>query len=131
MENATETRRENQFSAATKSAETTLQALLLLNGGACVALLGVVASISANKDPQSLKEIIESLRGSLWWFAHGAGASVLASALGYLTNYCYAESVGNRRGWRYAARAFHIFSLLAAIAGLVAFFSGAWTLDPV
>lgn len=125
-DNPLQTRRENQLEAATKSAETVLRSLLILNGGASVALLSLLAAISTNREADRLQAIIASLIPALQGFAVGAGLAVLAAGFGYIANYSYAESVGYRHGgWHWSAVTAHVFGVVAAIGSLAAFAYGA------
>ena len=73
-----------------------------------------------------MQEIIASLVPALQGFAAGAGLAVLAAMFGYITNYCYAESVGyHRGGWRWSAMIAHVLGVVAAICSLTAFAYGA------
>lgn len=80
--------------AAIEGAAQGLKALLLLNGGACVALLAFVggAATSSNVRPEFVP-LISATTGSLIWFATGAGVSVLACLFAYWTNQAYANHV--------------------------------------
>ena len=74
--------------AAVELAGMTLKALLLLNGGAAVAMLGFVASLASNLlgEQVSLFRVVLSLQ----YFSLGAAAAVFASGLSYLVLYLQA-----------------------------------------
>ena len=80
--------------ASVESANLALKSLLLLNGGACIALLGFLASIfSANVQQQESARELAPFLAALSKFASGAGLAVFASSLAYLTNSAYARSL--------------------------------------
>lgn len=66
--------------AAVSTGTETVKAILLINGGACVAVLAFIGSIA------SKVQVVTDLAGSLVWFAIGAVAAVISAAFGYLTN---------------------------------------------
>jgi hypothetical protein len=126
---ATQQRRENQFAAATKSAEIALQSLLILNGGAAVALLSVVAALSASREADKLAPIIESATYILRFFAAGAGSAVIAAIAAYICNYCYAEAIlAPKPLWRKCAIGFHAGSLTACLLSIFLFCAGVWSM---
>lgn len=78
----------NANAAAVELAGMTLKALLLLNGGAAVAMLGFVASLASNVlgEQVSLVRVVLSLQ----YFSLGAAAAVFASGLSYIVLYLQA-----------------------------------------
>jgi len=80
--------------AAIEGAAQGLKALLLLNGGACVALLAFVGSTatSGSLRPEFVP-LISAATSSLIWFAAGSGISVLACLFAYWTNQTYANHI--------------------------------------
>ena len=107
--------------AAVDSAHLALKSLLLLNGGACVALLGFLATV-IDKAPLSdgSGHLIRASVDSLGFFAWGAGFAVLAAGAAYLTNSLYAGDALIRTRpslWR----AGQYVNWLSAILALVSF----------
>ncbi|MFN4354774.1 hypothetical protein [Parvibaculum sp.] len=94
-------RAEAMEASSIESANLALRALLLLNGGASVALLGFLASIfSSNHSSENQIEMLIPFIGALGKFAWGAGLAVLSAALAYLTNSLYARwLIGYDRQW--------------------------------
>lgn len=120
--------------AAVEFSTHTLKSLLLLNGGATVAMLGFVATISGGKNSSSI-DISEAV-ASLQIFCSGAGLAVLAIGLAYLVMYFQGAQVqAHSRSWdhphigdteqslKYGKihRLFHILAVIAAIGSLVLF----------
>ncbi len=119
-------RAEAMEAAAIESANQVLKALLLLNGGACVALLGFLAATFGKPD---LADQNLALLSALKLFGWGAAAAVFASAIAYLCNSCYArglvaydktwewpylnKSTGSTRNWTTAL----ILNWIGVIAG--------------
>lgn len=113
-------RAEMMEAAANESANVALKALFLLNGGACVAVLGFLAStfnVETNSDHATLvTDFIKALK----WFAFGSGAAVFASCLAYLANSGYAKGlidIEDRISWRWGV----VLNWAAIIIGLASF----------
>ena len=128
--------------AAIDSANFAVRALLLINGGAAVAMLGFVASVSSNESFLSLH--LGSLLGATKTFAFGVASAVLSSALAYIVVLCDAIILGSKRyvwshpyiaashrkKWLGAMRnGFHVMAFLAAIFSFVLFLWGVWSLS--
>lgn len=79
-------------SAAIESGNQALKALFLLNGGACIALLGFLASTLNSSKPE-IAHLMQNIVSALQWFAYGVGAATLASCLAYVTNSTYANAL--------------------------------------
>ncbi|MGI8397788.1 hypothetical protein ACRYWZ_15555 [Agrobacterium deltaense] len=80
--------------AAIQGAASTLKSLLLLNGGACVALLAFIGSTAtSDKLRPNFVPLVEASVQSLGSFAVGAGIAVFAMVTAYLTNHHYANSL--------------------------------------
>lgn len=116
---------------AVANANATLRSLLLINGGAAVALLAFIGSlISANA--VQLAPSIDLLTAPLMWFAWGVAASVLGMAFAYLTNYSiaghafalYGQEAASARRWLRSALTFQVLAVLVAIASLACFVLG-------
>ncbi|MBD8555431.1 hypothetical protein IFT84_13045 [Rhizobium sp. CFBP 8762] len=123
-----EDRRRTLEAAAIESADQGLKGLLLLNGGACVALLAFVGSTATSSSLRpEFVPLINVATHSLIWFASGAGLAVLACIPAYKANQSYANHLHNptkikwSTGDRYASVALGIaiFSLFCFIVGVV------------
>lgn len=80
--------------ASIESANLALKGMLLLNGGACIALLGFLASIfSSDAQKEEILVLLSPFLVALNRFAWGAGLAVFASAIAYLTNSFYARGL--------------------------------------
>jgi hypothetical protein len=120
-----------------KDAWATLRTLVLINGGAAIAILTFVGGI-ASKPDHNLAQLVGVAKG-LRWFAWGVIAAALASGISYLTNFFYGSS-GNSmtRDWQHpyllmtpwakayflSAKALHVVALLLAAASLALFAVG-------
>jgi len=73
-----------------------LKALLLLNGGACIALIGFLASLVSSEhfSPAQVALASGAIR-SLIWFSIGAGLAVFTSFSAYLSNQSYSSHLRN------------------------------------
>jgi len=82
--------------AAIESAAQGLKAMLLLNGGACVALLAFVGSLATSETLQpEFAPLVKVVARSLIWFATGAGSAVLACLFAYWANQAYSNHLMN------------------------------------
>lgn len=114
--------------ASIEASNAGLKALLLLNGGAAVALLAFLANtFSADMDTDRAR-FFQAAVSSLVFFASGAGLSVLVSVFAYLTNQSYAGALflkgeEHDRAWR-RATVLNNTGLALALCSLAAFFGG-------
>ncbi|MFD9899380.1 hypothetical protein [Mesorhizobium sp. NPDC059025] len=138
-------RYERQTDAGIQFAKQSFQALLLLNGGACIALLGFLANTFAKENmPQAQQHLLASMVASLRWFALGAFVTVLATVVAFLSNRGYADEglararidippylVETRasRIWHLWATATFLVSLIGALAGLGFFMVGLMSIN--
>jgi hypothetical protein len=136
--------------AAINAGLAAVRALFLLNGGACIALLGFLSSTyaGAKRTPGEVlaakagalfgtvtsidaeTALIAQITGSLTMFAWGAGFAVLTSGLAYFVNYTTAISFGAmERNWKHpfvhnTARSLKL-DKIAGVLTLFSFLSGA------
>ena len=116
---------------AVANANATLRSLLLINGGAAVALLAFIGSLISSDEVQ-LAPSIDMLTAPLMWFAWGVSASVLGMAFAYITNYSisghafalYREDPKAEKKWLRIAIPFQVAAILVAIASLSCFVLG-------
>jgi hypothetical protein len=116
--------------AAINGGNLALRMVLLINGGAAVALLSFMGS---------LKDQRQAIASALAWFAWGVVAAALALGLAYATNFCVAGTARSMTHWyeppyvRYGPQTalwrrwnlgFHIGAVLAGIGALVLFVMG-------
>lgn len=112
-----------------------LKALLILNGGACLALLTFLASaISDTEASQTYAPLINGMMKSLVAFSVGAGLSVLTTLFAYLANQAYAAHLRyGRDSWGTGER-WNLTAIACALFSLVCFFTGVgliWLAAPV
>ncbi|KIC44494.1 hypothetical protein RA28_16440 [Ruegeria sp. ANG-S4] len=123
--------------AAIEASATAAKALLITNGGAVIAMLGFVATISGGNGDVRLD--IYAASDALIWFASGVAASILVSLLAYLVHYFQAEAEaaktyswnypyviqlkGSERFWR-ARNYTHLIAVITAVAALICFVKG-------
>jgi hypothetical protein len=126
--------------AALDAANLALRTLVLINGGAAVAILAFLGAI-ASKDKIDLEQV-SHVANTLRFYAVGVAFGVAAMALAYLTNY-FMASVENAkdRMWEHpfvrdneksrqmmrVNRVFHVLSFLLAFTSLSLFIVGMWT----
>jgi hypothetical protein len=125
--------------AAVSLSISTVKGLLLINGGAAVAMLGFVATTSSHQAGVRLD--LGAMTGALMWFAWGVAASVLSSGLAYvvmylqaayaqsfdlLTEYPYFTSGKGTKALGYTTNSFHIVAVVVALAALLCFVLGTY-----
>jgi hypothetical protein len=130
----TEFTRQN-FQAAFQSGQIALRALILVNGGAAVAVLFFLSTIAAKVSVAQISVVASSLI----WFVAGITCGLMALTCAYLTN-LYDANVGTsvNQTWEYpysqpgrythhfvrVSRYAHILAILAGIASLLLFVVG-------
>jgi hypothetical protein len=122
--------------AAVHDAQAVIRIVLVINGGAAIAVLAFVGSLVSKgySIPQ-----VSGIISSASWFVFGTMATASTAVLAYLTNSCYAGSWVKRtqtwthpyfqhttpsKWWVRVAWAFHILALLTAFSGIVLFIVG-------
>lgn len=124
--------------AAINNANIALRALLIINGGAAVAILAFLGSlISSNGDKLTVE--LANLTAPIEWFAWGVALSPLAMAFAYFTNYCIASGIEHReklyehpyikistasKRWDMAALVFQAIAIVIAFGSLGCFLGG-------
>ncbi|WP_421697535.1 hypothetical protein [Ancylobacter sp.] len=133
-------RKENQLLAATESANIALKGLLLLNGGAAIALLAFLANVVKEEATSAAaQKLVFSIHAAMGSLAYGAAAAVGAAMFGYLTNRAYAECIGTKHEslerpylretcasklWGAVAGTLNVLGVLSAAASLYFFVIG-------
>lgn len=117
--------------AAVDGANIALKGLLVVNGGAVIALLGFLASLASSQGGLGL--LVPAVAKPLVLFAWGAALSVLASAGAYLTNYMYCSSVADwtlsfshpfiaetasSKRWSFWGKIVHVITFLVGLASV-------------
>lgn len=135
-ENLTEFIRQN-FQAAFQSGQVALRTVVLVNGGAAVAVLFFLSTVAARVTVAQIAVVA----APLVWFVAGISCGLLALTCAYLTNLLDA-SVGTSlsQTWEYPynqpgrythyfqrlSRAAHVLAILAGAASLFLFIVGMW-----
>ena len=135
-ENLTEFTRQN-YEAAFKSGQIALRTVVLVNGGAAVAVLFFLGAIAARVSVAQ----ISIVASSLIWFVAGITCGLIALTCAYLTN-LYDANVGTSlsQTWQYPysqpgrytqyfvrlSRFVHVLAILAGSASLLLFVVGMW-----
>ena len=130
----TEFTRQN-FQAAFQSGQIALRTLILVNGGAAVAVLFFLSTIAAKVTVAQISVVASSLI----WFVAGITCGLMALTCAYLTN-LYDANVGTslNQTWEYpyiqpgrftqhfvrVSRYAHVLAILAGIASLLLFVVG-------
>ena len=127
---------QNAAQAAYTNATFAFRTLILINGGAAIAILAFVGSlISSDVNPDDLT----ALTAPLMWFVVGIVAVGFSVAGAYFTNYCVSTAIGrdtltwehpyierneNSEAWYWRAQLFQYFAVAAAFASLTCFIFG-------
>ncbi len=119
--------------AAVNSGIFALRTLVLINGGAAIALLAFVGGLATIDDAQ-FRERLADLTAPLLWFVWGVVAATVSIFFGYLTNYCTASgSAKKERIWDHpwvedtkASRTWEGFSNLFQVLAIVAGAASLW-----
>ncbi len=116
--------------AAAKSGRVATRVLLLINGGAAVALLGLIGALAGAECFEDRQ--IQRFGSNLVWFTWGLVAAAAALSLVYLVNYCHAGAArtqiakpGSSFGhWLWPAHVFSFGAILAGVLSLAMFVLG-------
>jgi hypothetical protein len=135
-ESLTEFTRQN-YQAAFQSGQLALRTVVLVNGGAAVAVLFFLSTIAARVSVVQISVVASSLL----WFVAGITCGLMALTCAYLTN-LYDANVGTSlsQTWEYPynqpgrythyfvrlSRFVHILAILAGTASLLLFVVGMW-----
>ena len=126
-------------SAVVDSGAVAIRTLVLVNGGAVIAMLAFLANVVPNGQPDEFDGIL----GSLSLFAFGVFAATTAAAFTYLTNLSYEVSVAkiertwahpfqektkSAKRWEATGVFFHVVTIASGIAAMVFFLWGIWSL---
>lgn len=109
-----------------------LRALLLLNGGACIALLAFLSATMGKEHPIAKEAaFVDGATKALVFFSIGAGLSVVTCVFAYLANQAYSAHMRDRiafpRHWTFG----HVWTrlgLLSTAVSLGMFFWGVYTI---
>ena len=126
---------QNSNKAAIEAGNIAIRSLLLINGGASVALLAFVGAVESGNSEINSAVLVEPI----WRFALGVGLAVLTAILAYLVNLLDAEMAGsNREVWEYPyiqetprAKKLDVFRELFFYAALLSaslYFLGVWSI---
>lgn len=112
--------------AAIDFALSAIRGLLLINGGAIVALLAFLSTVWSSNAPGA-QELAINLKMPLGFFVAGAGASTFTAMLAYLAQRAINES-WYRKTWKrnWTADILVGSAILAAFAALIGFGIGSW-----
>jgi hypothetical protein len=123
--------------AAISSGQEAIKALVLINGGSCVAMLAFIGTL-ASKSLLTSAQITQVIR-PLFFFGGGIAAAMVAAGAAYLTNLMIAGSVSRRnfnydhpfvhptpasRRHYYAGEVFRYVALLSAFCAIAGFIWG-------
>lgn len=124
--------------AAILTGNHTLRALIIINGGAAIALLAFIGHLISVQNGVFSKSLGE-LTAPLIWFAWGVALATVSMGFSYVTNYSYSshasrkskhyqapyirETLSSKRWLRFGF-IFQIFAVLTAIVSIYLFVSG-------
>jgi hypothetical protein len=123
--------------AAIETANLSLRTLVVINGGAAIAVLTFLGGVASKEQIDFAK--VGVVASTLKWFAFGVALAVTAMALSYLTNFATASIASSRtqnwehpyvadgpktKWWRITNRVFHFLAMVTAFASLGLFVEG-------
>ena len=114
--------------ASIDAAHEGLKALLLLNGGASIAVLGFLATTLKDAEAGGFQCLMSGMLDSLVWFAVGSGLAVFTSFCAYLSNQAYATSLLQPQVSWLQGTVWNRVGLAAALLSLGAFAYGTVTI---
>jgi hypothetical protein len=126
--------------AAIDTANLSLRTLVIINGGAAIAVLTFLGGVASKDKIDFVK--VGVVADTLRWFALGVALAVFAMALSYFTHFAMASITSSQNRawvhpyvsdglktarWRRINLAFHILAMLVAFGSLVLFLVGMFT----
>ncbi|MBO9453143.1 hypothetical protein J7426_22970 [Tropicibacter sp. R16_0] len=129
---------------ATGMSSDAIKAMLLLNGGAAVAMLGFVASV-ASQGSQVVTDL-PAIVSALIWFAWGAGSAVFTSMTAYAVLYLQGANAASYHlsdhppyihrtcvsdFYKWCSRAMHLLAVLLGLVSIAAFGTGVYKLSDI
>jgi hypothetical protein len=123
--------------AAMEAATLSVRTLVVINGGAAIAILTFLGGVASKERIDFVK--VGVVAGTIKWFAFGVALAVLGMALSYLTSFAMAAIASSRirnwmhpylsdgpktKRWRRLNLAFHILAMLVASGSLALFLIG-------
>lgn len=109
--------RDLSFTATIQAGQSALKILVLINGGAAVALLAFLGNATASAHPP-MDRIIACIANAMGWYVGGVVAGTLAFGFTYLAQLVDA-GVSTRPFWL-----FNTAAIISWSAGIVAFMAG-------
>lgn len=109
------------FKSVLEAGKTALHTLLLINGGAVVALLGILSNLANNP---SARALAHGLALPLLQFGIGVFVGALALAFRYCSQACYASTAGDKDAGERGGQIFTVASILSGLAGFILFVIG-------
>lgn len=127
--------------AAVENANIALRTLVLINGGAAVAVLAFLGGIVQTNTAELLDDL-DNLTLPVVWFAWGVALAAFGIGLAYFTNYCITCSISRRehnyehpyvvetqksRHWGRWGIFFQVLAVMAAFGSLGCFLTGMYS----
>lgn len=132
--------------ASLDTAREALRALLVVNGGACVALLAFLGVATGIEDTRRQAMFAALAEDALRWFAFGLLSALIAAGFAYLTNALAAAAISTRLSSqdppyfietpesqrnRSLSTTLNIGAVLAAVVSLIFFLTGILNVGPM
>jgi hypothetical protein len=105
------------FRGVVESSKIALTTIILVNGGATVALLAFLGNVVTTTSP-GLAAMRPALARSIMFFASGVLLAAIATGTTYVTNYCYTYE------WKRSALRFHILTIALVLGSYACFLGG-------
>lgn len=130
-----------QTNAATvESGHHALRTIMLINGGAAIALLAFIGAIASKEGVSSVADLAAAIQ----WFALGVAVTAAAMGFAYFVNYCYVASLYSveldwehpyvkdtpkSKRWERIGLTLHVITPVLAAVALVMFVCGMWNVQ--
>lgn len=106
------------FKSALEAGQTALRFLVVINGGAAVALLAFLGNV-ASKDPSKVLTVsVQDVNQAMAIFVVGVGLAAASAAFRYLTQFAASSE------WKKSAVTCNWMAIIVGVASLAAFFFG-------
>jgi hypothetical protein len=114
------------------TATLTIKSLILINGGAAVALLAFIGHLATANTAETGTPTVHAFAAPLLWFVTGVWTAALfggfvAAAQKLYTHEMYANEEKSKRAWKFWANGFVAVSVVLGVCSLSAFATGSWS----
>ena len=118
------------FKSVIAMAKLTVKSLILINGGAAVALLAFIGHLATAKSAETSPPAINTFANPLLWFVIGVGTAAFFAGFVAAAQKLYAQEMDAKEEWKQTwkswANGFVVISIIFGVCSLSAFAVGSW-----